>query len=519
MDRSSLREKIGQLIVAGFPEPRLTEEFRHLVREYKIGNVILFSHNVENAAQLRDLCGELRQLINEETGEPPLISIDQEGGRVTRLPADAVNVPGAMAIAASGRPEHAYTAGRMTARELLALGINWNLAPVLDINNNPQNPVINVRSYGDTAETVERYGLQMLRGLQDGGVLAAVKHFPGHGDTSVDSHLGLPSIGKSLEELKGLELKPFLQAIRSGAECVMSSHILFPSIEKERIPATMSRTILTDVLKHELGFDGLVVTDCLEMDAIRRYYGTARGALGALKAGAHLVFISHTHALVREAADLIESAVLSGELPEADLDEAVNKVLHFKRKYGNAPQGELSVVGCDAHRRSAAEISLGSICLVGADLEPIGPHVRETVFMGCGPYRTDLASSRVKQGFSFPEAMGKAFGAEHVLYSIDPDADERERVLNLVRKYPRVVIGLYNGVDNPGQLMLANRLADEGHKVTAVALGKPYDLGRLTGDFCGLAAFEYTSLAIDSLVRILSGAAAPAGTIPVAWKE
>ena len=225
MNKLSLREKIGQLIVTGFPGPEITDDLNQLITEYKIGNIILFSHNVRSVDQLSRLCTELQERITEQTGQPAFISIDQEGGRVTRLPDEATNVPGAMAIASTGRPENAYAAGRITARELRALGINFNLAPVLDINNNKQNPVINVRSYGDTAYTVEEYGLQMLRGLQEGGVLASIKHFPGHGDTAVDSHLGLPVIDKSVEQLEELELKPFRRAIEYGAECITTAHI------------------------------------------------------------------------------------------------------------------------------------------------------------------------------------------------------------------------------------------------------------------------------------------------------
>jgi beta-N-acetylhexosaminidase len=453
----------------------------------------------------------------EHTGYPALISIDQEGGRVTRLPADATNAPGAMAIASSGHPENAYTAGRITARELRALGINFNLAPVLDINNNKLNPVINVRSYGDEADTVVKYGLQAMKGLADGGVLASVKHFPGHGDTAVDSHLGLPVIEKTLEQLMELELKPFIAAIDSGAEGIMSSHILFPAIEPEQVPATMSRTIITDVLKKKLGYEGLVVSDCLEMDAVNKYYGTANGALGAIKAGVHLIFVSHTPQLVVEAVERIEQAVVSGELAMSVVDEALEKVLHFKRKYGSAAsaESELSVVGCEAHRNAIGAISRESICLVRGTLEPVRIGDGQTLFLGSYSYRTDLASSLSKTGLSFPEAMGKAFSTAHAMIGVDPDEMEIERTLREAEEYPRVVIGLYNGRENAGQLRLANRLIANGHRVTAVALGKPYDLELLVGEACGLAAFEYTSLAMDSLARILSGEVVPTGKLSI----
>jgi len=517
----SLREKIGQLIVTGLPGLTIAEELRELVREWKIGNIILFAYNAENKSQLAALCGDLQRLALEETGYPALISIDQEGGRVTRLPQDAVNVPGAMAVAATGRPDYALEAGRITAKELKALGINFNLAPVLDINNNKRNPVINVRAYGDTAETVTTYGLQMLRGLQEQGVLAAVKHFPGHGDTEVDSHLGLPSVSKTLEALEELELQPFRAAIAAGAEALTIAHMLFPAIEPERVPATMSREIVTGLLKRELGYEGLIISDCLEMDAIQKYYGTAQGALGALKAGIHLLFVSHTPALVRETVQVIEQAVLSGDLPMETIDEAVDKVLYYKMKYASPSEEAppLSLVGCEAHRSQASAISEASICLVEGELSPIAQGGDRTLFAGSYPYRTDRASSQVRPGLSFPAAMAERLGGAQLLTDIDPDEAELERLLREAKDCDRVVFGLYNAVDNPGQLEAVCRLVAAGKRVTAVALGKPYDLEALTGIECGLAAFEYTQLSLSSVARVLAGEVRSEGRIERVWRR
>lgn len=519
MNKLSLREKIGQLIVTGFPGPEITDDLNQLITEYKIGNIILFSHNVRSVDQLSRLCTELQERITEQTGQPAFISIDQEGGRVTRLPDEATNVPGAMAIASTGRPENAYAAGRITARELRALGINFNLAPVLDINNNKQNPVINVRSYGDTAYTVEEYGLQMLRGLQEGGVLASIKHFPGHGDTAVDSHLGLPVIDKSVEQLEELELKPFRRAIEYGAECITTAHILFPSVEKEQIPATMSKTIITDLLKQKLGYSGLVISDCLEMEAIQKFYGTAKGAVGAIKAGVHMVFVSHTPKLVIEAVHQLEQAVLSGELPMEIVNEAVEKVMYYKNKYAGASQTEqdLSIVGCAAHRRSAEEISLESICHVRGELKIVEPGEPGTIFIGSYPYRSDMASSSVNHSFSFPETMGQAFNTAHLLIDINPAEHEIHEIIEQVKSYSHIIIGLYNGRENQGQLKLVHRLKELGANVTAVALGRPYDLELLGDDVCGLAAFEYTPLAVKSIISILKGSVKPSGRMSIAF--
>lgn len=513
MKQLTLREKIGQLIVTGFPGASVSDEFKRLVADYKIGNVILFSYNAESIPQLKKLCGELHRLIELHTGLPAFISIDQEGGRVTRLPQDATNIPGAMAIASTGRPEHAYAAGRLTARELKAFGINFNLAPVLDINNNKHNPVINVRSYGDTAEMVETFGLLMMKGLQDEGVLSALKHFPGHGDTAVDSHIGLPVIEKTLDELAELELQPFIQAIASGADSIMSSHILFPQIERNRVPATMSRTIITDILKHKLGYTGLVVSDCLEMEAIKTYYGTAEGALGALKAGVHLIFISHTPSAVMEAVQRIEQAVLAGELEESVLDEAVEKVLYYKEKYKADQSADTDVIGCEAHSRTAEQISLESICHTGGSFMPIAQGAADTIFLGCYPFRTDNASNSVNRSLSFPQQMADAFGVPFRMTGINPDEAEIEQVLEETAAYAHLVVGLYNGQHKPGQIRLAEKLIASGRRVTAVALGKPYDLELLTGDYCGFAAFDYTALTLRSLAKVLGGQLTPTGRL------
>ncbi len=214
--RMTLERMTGQRLVVGFPGYEIPKELRELVREYYVGNIILFAENIRDNAQLKRLCGELQELVREATGLPAFITIDQEGGVVSRLGADAAVVPSAMCVSATGEPRNAYLAGLITGRELSALGVNFDLAPVMDVNSNPHNPVIGVRSYGDAPETVSRYGVEMIRGLTEGGVLSCAKHFPGHGDTALDSHLSLPRVDKTLEELESCELAPFRAAIEAG---------------------------------------------------------------------------------------------------------------------------------------------------------------------------------------------------------------------------------------------------------------------------------------------------------------
>ncbi|MBO2945484.1 glycoside hydrolase family 3 protein [Paenibacillus sp. F411] len=515
IEQMSLREKIGQMIVTGFPSTEMSLELKQVIEEYKVGNIILFSHNVEHKRQLGALVTELQQWFTTHTGIPGFITIDQEGGRVTRMPKDATNVAGAMAIASSGRPEHAYTAGRITARELKALGINFNLAPVMDVTNNPLNPVINVRSYGDSVETVTAYGTQMMKGLLDGGVMSSLKHFPGHGDTDVDSHIGLPVIHKTVEQLEQLELLPFKAAIEQGAQGIMSAHILFPQIEKSGVPGTMSYAIITELLKEKLGYTGLVVSDCLEMDAIKRYYGTAKGALGAVKAGIDLVFISHTAAVVKEAVHLIEDAVAAGDLEEAVIDAAVSKILAYKSRFAIIEEPDYEIVGCEAHRRANECMRLETICLVKGEISPIPQGEQNVLFMGSHAYRTDQASSSITEELSFPSYMGKHWDAAYEMFRIDPDEEEIKAMLQKAEGYGHIVIGLFNAREHKGQLSLVEKLLAAGARVTAITLGRPYDLALLEGEFCGIAAFEYTLDAFKSLVPILKGEVAPAARMTI----
>lgn len=505
IEQMSLRQKIGQMIVTGFPTPELSPEMKAVIEQYGIGNCILFSHNISNKYQLGALVAELQQWFVAHTGVPGFITIDQEGGRVTRMPKDATNIPGAMAIAATGRTENAYAAGRITARELKALGINFNLAPVMDINNNPHNPVINVRAYGDTSETVAEYGIAMMRGLLDGGVLSSLKHFPGHGDTNVDSHIGLPAIHKTLAELEQLELLPFQAAIVQGAPAIMSSHILFPQIEPSGLPATMSYAIITELLKNKMQYEGLVISDCLEMDAIKRYFGTAKGAVGAIKAGIDLIFISHTPALVREAVHEIEAAVASGELDEVVIDTAVRKILKYKAQYAKLQAPQPEVVGSNAHLAASALMRSESISLVQGRLLSVEQGDQRVHMIGTNSYRTDLASSSMNTELNFAQYVGDKLGLKHQTLPIDPDQEQIAACLAAVAAAERVVLGLFNARENTGQLELARQLIAKGIHTTLVALGKPYDLALLEDAACSLALMEYSADAFDSLLPVLSG--------------
>lgn len=514
MESMSLRGKIGQMMMVGFQGTTVPPEFERFLRDYQVGNVILFSRNIQNARQTRALCDDLQRIVREATGHPAIISVDQEGGMVSRMCPDGTNIPGAMAEAASGDPQNAYEAGLLTGRELRALGIRLNLAPVMDVNSNPDNSLIGVRSFGETSEIVAEYGVQMMKGLQAGGVLTTLKHFPGHGDTVVDSHLGLPSVSRTAEQLAEKELVPFKTAIDAGADFIMTAHILFPNIEPKRVPAPLSHRILTGILREQLGFRGVILTDCLEMNAIKNFYGTANGALAAFQAGADMVCISHHFDLAEQAAELVEAAVKDGRLDEAVLDRAVARIRPYRERVNAGEDPTLDVVGCDAHRRTAARVSRQSVTLVRAGRG--GSVVAgETAFVGPYGVSTTQVSDDVSKEFSFPGEMAKRLGGRAVYIGQNPDESEIDRVARQVKDCRTVVVGTYNGHIFRGQIALANRLCREHDHVIAVALRNPYDLGFIDQSAAAVAVYEYTPLAFAALAPVLGGQAQAPGRLPV----
>ncbi|WP_338015886.1 beta-N-acetylhexosaminidase [Paenibacillus mesophilus] len=527
----SLRHKIGQMIHCGFHGHEPSEEIAQLIRERHIGGVILFARNVRDIRQVAAMNAEF-QRIALEAGVPPLtIAIDQEGGMVARLTEGVALMPGNMAIAAGGEPQAAYEAARVTGEELHALGINLNYAPVLDVNVNPGNPVIGVRSYGESPQLVGEYGVRAIRGLQEAGVTATAKHFPGHGDTDVDSHLDLPTITHGRERIYGIELAPFVRAIEAGTDAIMSSHIYFPSFETEKLPVTLSHSVLTGLLREELGFDGVIMTDCMEMKAIADHYGTVAAAVLAVEAGADCVLISHRHDLQAEAIEALVAAVESGRLSEARIDESVGRLLAMKRKRGVTADAVLTVaddayyaseafrsVGSSAHRETARRISEASVTLVKADAGALPLRRERTLVIGVQA----VAVSEVDESVDLPVTLGQAIAAQGVeveerTVTMDQVSEKAEELVRLAVAggYSQVVVGTYNASFRPDQAALVRSILDAGVKPVVVALRNPYDIKAFPDVPAYVAAYESRPLALQSAAKVLTGAIEAKGRTPV----
>jgi beta-N-acetylhexosaminidase len=537
-------EKIGQRFAVGFAGKTLSPEFRRLVKEYKVGNVILFRENLESASQARRLTDEIRRLIREETGYPPFIALDQEGGVVTRLPGDMVNVPGAMALAAVGDSRAVYEAARISAAELGRIGVNLNLAPVLDVNSNPDNPVIGVRSFGSKPEIVAALGAEALRSYAEAGLLCCGKHFPGHGDTAVDSHLDLPRVDKDLAALEGCELVPFRAAIAAGIPAIMTSHILFPRLEERKLPATMSRTIITGLLKEKLGFSGLVLSDGMEMKAIGDFYGIPRGCLEALGAGVDVVYVCHDPGQMEESLQAAAAACRENRFDREEFDRSVEKILDFKERYASFGEEAAALPAVNPAlppeaeagdlRRQNALLMRRTITLAGAGagftpsaasagvtggnadrnaagpsvLPPLGPN---PFFAGPLAYRSTIASAKPDDRLGFAPWFARRFGGDGVSSSLNPGEEEIEDIRSRAAGHSAIVLGCYNAHLNRAQIALAFALARLPLPLIAVALRNPYDLQFLPPGVYRLAAWEYTENSFEAVAAALRGDFVPSG--------
>jgi beta-N-acetylhexosaminidase len=327
----SLQEKVGQLLLIGFPGTRVTSHMRSWINDRKVAGVDLFSRNLVDFAQTSRFTRDLQNLTR---GHIPLfLALDQEGGNVVRVKEGTILLPSNMALGATRSSTLAYVAGQALAVDLRLMGFNMNLAPVLDVNSNPKNPVIGIRSYGEKADLVATLGSWYVRGQQEMGVSSVAKHFPGHGDTQSDSHFSMPSINADRARLSQVELKPFKRAVESGLDAIMTAHIALPRIAEEPdLPATLSKNIITGILREQLGYDGLVLTDGLEMQAIVQGYGSGTAAVMAIEAGADMPMILWTADKQREVYSAIIDAVKEGRISQARLDQSVRRILKAKFK-------------------------------------------------------------------------------------------------------------------------------------------------------------------------------------------
>jgi beta-N-acetylhexosaminidase len=523
----NLRKKVGQLMVIGFKGKTASEEIKELIREYHVGGIILFGRNIGTPKEILALTTELQRLAKEAGHEHPLlICIDQENGVVRRLGEGATIFPGAMLLGATGQPENAYKVGVRTGKELKALGINWNLAPVLDVNNNADNPVIGVRSFGESPEKVSLFGKMAMKGMQAAGVITTLKHFPGHGDTNIDSHLDLPTIAHDMERLEKIELKPFVDSIQEGADTIMSAHVYFPAIEDQPgVPATLSKKVITGLLRNKLQFNGVVTTDCMEMNAIANTIGTAQGGVEAIKAGVDLIMVSHLHHLQKDTIEAIVTAVNSGEIEDSVLNDAFERVSRLKEKYLTWDElqlnGEISVpnvVGCEEHEQTSAEIYRQGITMVkNSGVLPLAADSKQRVLVvfSENSYTMQVEDKRYSSmllGQSMKEIDAKA---DVVELSNPPTEEEIIAISERAKDYDVIVVGTLTALPGSSQITLVEKLHETKVPVVVVATRSPYDIAYLPDVAAYLCTYEFSYPALKMASAAIYGLEKVSGRLPV----
>ncbi len=508
-----LERKIGQMMMVGVSGKSMSTETASTMGRYYPGGIILFGFNLGDRNAISSFTHDLQNESMKHAGMPLFISIDQEGGRVWRIVDGVTQFPGNMAMGACGDPELVRKAALVLGMQLRALGVNMNLAPVLDVNNNPLNPVINTRSFGSSPLSVAMLGVAYILGIQQAYCIAVAKHFPGHGDTGDDSHVTLPVIRYGLERLMSVEFTPFREAFAKGVEAVMTAHIAYPEIRKSMEPATLSKFFLDEVLRKTLGFRGIVITDDMEMHAISKNFGMGEAAVKTVEAGADIVLISSNGKSIGVIHSALMNAVASKRIDPARIDLSVEKIVELKLRYRIADYREGKVT-------TAEPAYAGSQLEVLRDADDINRRITaksvsahswtsETVNLLKSPSTrlllvTDNAYFSGRAGARFNErltASGEA-GYSAALRSLAANREQGRGVALVYHVNIPYVSRVRRAMDISGRL---------GVPIVVVSTGNPFPLSAIRDLPPVLYSFSNTQESYNQIVSCLAGDFTPGG--------
>ncbi|MEU6478897.1 glycoside hydrolase family 3 N-terminal domain-containing protein [Streptomyces sp. NPDC047017] len=539
VSRMTLEEKVGQLFVMRVYGHSATDPDQadidanlkeigvrtaaELIAKYRVGGIIYFTwaHNTRDPQQIAGLSnGIQRASLAQPRGLPVLVATDQEHGAVCRIGAPATLFPGAMAIGAGGSTADARALGRLSGAELRAMGVNQDYSPDADVNVNPANPVIGVRSFGADPDAVARLVAAEVKGYQDARVAATAKHFPGHGDTAVDSHYGFPVITHSRAVWETLDAVPFRAAIRAGIDSVMTAHIQFPALDDSGDPATLSHPVVTGILRGELGYDGVVITDSLGMDGVRTKYGDDRVPVLALKAGVDQLLNPPSLDIAWNA---VLAAVRGGELTEARLDASILRILRLKSRLGllddpyATRSGVARTVGTRQHRAAADRIAERTTTLLADDgrLLPLSRRTHRTILVVGADPASPSGTTGPPTGVLAAALGALGFTTTALATGTAPAAADIDRAVAAAGDADAVVAATYNVTAGSGQQKLVDRLAATGKPVIAVAIRNPYDVAQLPSATACLATYSWTDVELRAAARVIAGRTRPRGRLPV----
>lgn len=499
-----MRRQVAELILVGFPGHEVPGDTRTLIED-GVRSFILFSRNVRDRGQVERLTAELRALA----GEDAVVAIDHEGGPVNRLAGVASSWPSPMAWAATGDIALGRSAARCMAAELRALGINLNFAPVADLLADYRNPILGTRCFSDAPQTAAQWVAAFAEGYVDAGVGATAKHFPGHGDTPVDSHADLPEVRRSRETLIENDVVPFAAAVRAGVDCLMTSHVWYSTLDATPTPATLSSAV-TGLARGHLGFDGVIVTDCMEMGAIQEHFGTGEAAVRAVEAGADLVIVSHEIERQRDALDALQAAAESGRLSSERLAEARARMERLRQRLAHRPTG-----WPDGGEDRAREIAARAITVVRDDSgylplwsEPGTP---------IGVVAFDHEGTIVEgPGRHTPRLVERARGRFPAVVEMTARGDEDGH--DLAARFDNVetvLVATAFATRRPEQAEVVRALLRLNKRVIALALRDPFDLLAYPEAPCFVVAYDSSDLALDAALTVIAGDAPATGCLPV----
>lgn len=534
----TLDEKIGQLFLLAFSGDRL-DEARILMEEHMVGAAYISNDNIPDPERAARLTETLQGFAhNTRLQIPLLLGVDQEGAWSVMSPFSTTG-PGNMALGATRKPQHAYEMYHVIGQELRAVGLNTLLAPCADCNSNPRNTIIGMRAFGEFPELVGEMTAAAVRGAQDAGVLATIKHFPGHGDTHLDSHRGLPTVSRNRDELKRIDLYPFQKGIDAGVDIVMTAHILFAGLDPE-YPATLSTKILQDLLRREMGFQGVILSDSMNMGAMKRHYDPHKATIQAIQAGVDLIMLAEEHydhdeanylANQRALIQAVKHAVEDGELSAARVDDAVQRVLQIKAKYlseRGMSKPEPDLVGSAANRAIELNAARAAVAVLSdthhllplAADQPIvlvNTTARENyaalvATRGIGPNQQIAAFDHFTEHLRRQNNNVVMLSAEDFLRDPEMEIPEGHIVLAVTENYPLPGMDF----DQSTQVSIIQKLVERvAGRLIVVALRDPYELANLPALPTYVCAFSFRPCSAQAAVDVLFGACESSGTLPV----
>lgn len=493
----SLKEKISQMFIMGFEGTEPTDNILQAVKS-GLGGVIFFANNIISAEQFRILINTL-----QDNAEIPLFtSIDQEGGLVERT----INIENKidylppMALSATGKTENVEKQTAIMSEELKFYGINMDFAPVLDVNTNPENPIIGVRSFGETAEEVSKFSEPVYEVLKQNGIVAVGKHFPGHGEAWVDSHLDLPFIDLPFKELEDIHVKPFKNAIDNGLDAVMAAHVHYSAFNSEIVPASLSKEIITDYLKQKLGFKGLIITDDMDMGGIINHYSKNDACIKAINAGVDMLIVRNSKDSDLNIIEEVASAVKNNIISMSRIDEAVYRIFSIKQKYGilnkTKHQAVFNPDKISEYKEIIEQIAKESIRVIKAgSLIPID-QTKKTALLR--PDQSEIFNYS-RDHFKFSDCFNNI---QEITYSLNPDKREIKSINERIEDASSVIFLSYNAIFNKRQLDLFDSI---NKPIVAVSCGVPYDMDYFNKANTIINVFSLRTISLKALSTVLTG--------------